>query len=160
MIHGAPGAGKSTLLGQCAGSIPQSVYVSAEESQEQVAARFVRLGYSDQLCAASRDISETLAMIGNAPFAIIDSISRYKKPVEAAEMVVEHAQRYRNAIVLVVHATKGNVHAGPRKLEHLIDCSLSLLREDTGARILVVEKNRFGPAPLAYKLAMTEKGLM
>ena len=160
LIHGAPGAGKSTLLAQCAGSIPQSVYVSAEESLDQMSSRFVRLGYSDQLCAAEHDIDAALEAIGSAPFAVVDSISRYDQMLKAADKVVRHAQRYRNAIALVCHETKRGRHAGPRKLEHLIDCSLALMIDHKGSRVLVTQKNRFGPAPVAYELTMTERGLV
>jgi DNA repair protein RadA/Sms len=159
MVHGAPGAGKSTLVGQAAGNVSRSLYISAEESVEMVAARFVRLGFSDQLCLAERDMAAALAEIKGAPLAIIDSVSTIRPGIIAAgTMAVEYAQANGCAIVLICHENKMGQHAGPRQLEHLIDCTIGLLREPRG-RVLVVEKNRFGPAPLAWQLEMTAKGL-
>lgn len=153
LLHGPPGSGKSTLLAQAACAISGSVYVSAEESEDQVGRRFVRLGGSHQLIMSERDIDAALSACGEAPFVVIDSISRYG--TGAAEAVVEHAQRYRVAVAMVCHETKGGVHAGPRALEHLIDCTIKLDREP---RVLTVEKNRFGPAPVSVEMEMTERG--
>jgi DNA repair protein RadA/Sms len=158
LIHGAPGAGKSTLIGQAAAGIRGSVYISSEESAEQVAARFVRLGSSRQLVGAETDISSALAAAGSASFVVIDSVSTMKPGIiKAGEAMVDFARRTSAVVVTVCHETKIGQHAGPRQLEHLIDCTLALLREPQG-RILVVEKNRFGPAPLAWQIEMTDKG--
>lgn len=156
LLHGGPGSGKSTLLAQAAGEIRGSAYVSAEEGVEQLGARFVRLGYPRQLLLSERDTQTALAAVGRAPLVVIDSISQMRPGViEAAEMIVEHARTKGVAVVMVCHETKGGAHAGPRQLEHLIDCTLKLERQP---RVLTVEKNRFGRAPLAWELEMTDRG--
>lgn len=158
LLHGEPGSGKSTLVGMGAGLIPRSAYISGEEAPEMLASRFRRLGYPKQLIASERDTRAALALIGSAPFAVIDSISTMKPgDVSGAEMIVEHARRFNVCVVLICHQTKGGQHAGPRELEHLIDCTLKLHRQP---RVLVVEKNRFGPAPLAWELVMGESGFL
>lgn len=158
LLHGEPGSGKSTLIGAGAGLIPRSVYVSAEEADSMVAARFQRLGYPRQLIAEENKTERALRLIGSAPFAVIDSISAMRpKGLPSAELIVEHARRYNVAVCLICHETKGGQHAGPRELEHLIDCTLKLYRQP---RVLVVEKNRFGPAPLAWQLQLGESGFL
>lgn len=158
MLHGEPGSGKSTLIGAGAGLIPRSVYISAEESDSMVAARFQRLGYPRQLIAEENNTERALRLIGSAPFAVIDSISAMRpKGLPSAELIVEHARRFNVAVCIVCHETKGGQHAGPRELEHLIDCTLKLYRQP---RVLVVEKNRFGPAPLAWELEMGPNGFL
>lgn len=158
MLHGEPGSGKSTLIGLGAGLVPRSVYVSAEEDERMIAARFKRLGYPRQLLAAQKDTRRALELIGSAPFAVVDSISAMRpKGLPSAELIVEHARRFNTCVVLICHETKGGIHAGPRELEHLIDCTLKLHRQP---RVLVVEKNRFGPAPAAWELVMGESGFL
>jgi DNA repair protein RadA/Sms len=153
LLHGAPGGGKSTLLGQVCSHIPQSVYVSSEESESQVGQRFIRLGCRDQLIISDTDISAALI---TAPLVVVDSISTMRPGLlSAAETMVEHARRTGSVVVMICHETKDGQHAGPRKLEHLIDCTLSLWREP---RLLCVEKNRFGAAPFAIALQLGEKG--
>jgi DNA repair protein RadA/Sms len=158
LIHGAPGSGKSTLIGQAAAIVRGSVYASSEEGAELVGHRFMRLGAPDQLVIAERDIHAALAAAAGAPFVVVDSVSTMKPDImTAGEAACEFAQHNRAVVVMVCHETKLGQHAGPRQLEHLIDCTLALLREPT-KRILVVEKNRFGPAPLAYEIEMTANG--
>jgi len=158
MLHGEPGSGKSTLLGAAAGLVPRSAYISAEEDEQMIAARFRRLGYPRQLLASQKDTGRALELIGSAPFAVVDSISAMRpKGLPSAELIVAHARRFNVAVVIVCHETKGGIHAGPRELEHLIDCTLKLHRQP---RVLVVEKNRFGPAPLAWELQLGESGFL
>jgi len=155
LFHGEPGAGKSTALAQAAGSIAGSIYVSAEEEVSAVASRFRRLGVDGELFCSS-SVPDILGTIRAAPFAVVDSIQMMDGDMlTVTKRIVEHARVFDTCFVLVCHETKGGVHAGPRKLEHLIDCSIKLLREP---RWIHCEKNRFGPTG-GLPLIMTESGL-
>lgn len=155
LIHGAPGSGKSTLIGQASMRITGSAYVSAEESVQQVGNRFVRLGGSDQLVLAESDMSAALSAVGSAPLVVVDSISVLPGIMAAAKLCEEHAKRTGACIVLICHETKEGGHAGPAQLEHLIDCTLGLMRYP---RRLIVEKNRFGRAGIYWDLELDESG--
>lgn len=158
MLHGEPGSGKSTLLGQACADVIGSVYVTAEEGIEQVGARFLRLGNSRQLIIHQKDTEAALLACAGAPLVVVDSISTMQPDImTAAQACVDFAQSTGAALVLVCHEIKGGTHAGPRKLEHLIDCTLKLYRQP---RVLVVEKNRYGRAPLAWELELGEAGFL
>lgn len=158
MIHGAPGCGKSTLMAQAAIMLPGSVYVSAEESFDAVSSRFIRLGGAGQMIINESDMPTVLDLLGQErrSLVVVDSISRMRpKRITTAELVVDYARATGTPIVLICQETKEGGHAGPRELEHLIDCTLELSR----ARVLSVEKNRHGPAPASYQLGeLTGKG--
>lgn len=157
LLHGEPGSGKSTLLGQVCASVSGSVYITAEESAAQVGQRFTRLRCPDQCVTAEKNIHVALALCELSPLVVIDSVSTMRPGIlPVAEAAVEFARSAMAVVIMVCHETKGGVHAGPRQLEHLIDASLKLTRNP---RILTMEKNRFGPAPLAWELTMTEGGL-
>jgi DNA repair protein RadA/Sms len=156
LLYGGPGSGKSTLMAQACKGISGSVYLSAEESVEQVGHRFKRLGCPEQYLASERDIYAALKLAEGAPFVVVDSVSAMRPGVIACgEACVDFARQTKAAIVIICHQTKDGGHAGPRQLEHLIDCTLKLSRNP---RVLTVEKNRFGPAPLAWELTMTQEG--
>ncbi|MCB1680888.1 MAG: DNA repair protein RadA [Rhodospirillales bacterium] len=183
LIGGDPGIGKSTLLLQvvCALSrngIP-SVYVSGEEAVEQIRMRAERLGLSDApvaLAAATnvRDIIDSVKAAQTPPkILIIDSIqTMYIDNIDSApgtvtqvrtsaQEIIRMAKSRNIAVLFVGHVTKDGQIAGPRVLEHLVDCVL-YFEGDRGHqfRILRAVKNRFGPTNEIGVFEMAREGLV
>jgi DNA repair protein RadA/Sms len=181
LIGGEPGIGKSTLLIQACAALAQRggrvVYVSGEESTEQVRLRASRLGLASapvQLAAQTlvEDIVATLGS-GDAPrFVIIDSIqTMWSDAIEsapgtvsqvrgAAQALIRFAKLSGAAVVLVGHVTKDGQIAGPRVVEHMVDAVLSFEGEGAHAfRVLRAAKNRFGPTDEIGVFEMTGGGL-
>ncbi len=180
LIGGDPGIGKSTLLTQIAGILSEKgikvVYVSAEESPEQVSLRVERLGVNKEFYFISdTNLAGILATVEeiNPELLIIDSIQTVYLPEiesspggvsqvrECANTLMRVAKEKGITIILVGHITKGGIIAGPKILEHLVDVVLYLEGEkETGFRILRAIKNRFGPVNEIGVFLMTEKGLV
>jgi DNA repair protein RadA/Sms len=181
LIGGEPGIGKSTLLIQAcaalAGRGGRVVYVSGEESTEQVRLRATRLGLAQaavQLAAQTlvEDIVATLGS-GDAPkFVIVDSIqTMWSDAIEsapgtvsqvrgAAQALIRFAKSSGAAVILVGHVTKDGQIAGPRVVEHMVDAVLSFEGEGAHAfRVLRAAKNRFGPTDEIGVFEMTGAGL-
>ena len=179
LIGGDPGIGKSTLLLQAMVSLSRAVkvlYVTGEESAEQVALRARRLELvSDEvnLLAEIRLESITAALAEQQPsVAVIDSIQTlYSSELSAAPGSVSQvrecaAQLTRLAkqtgitIVLIGHVTKDGALAGPRVLEHIVDTVL-YFEGDTHSsfRLIRAFKNRFGAVNELGVFAMTDRGL-
>jgi DNA repair protein RadA/Sms len=181
LIGGDPGIGKSTLLLQMTASMARAgasvTYVSGEESVAQIQLRAERLGLGGttvQLAAASsvRDILTSMEG-GKAPdVLIIDSIqtmfldSLDSAPGTVAQVrasaheLIRFAKQRDVAILLVGHVTKEGQIAGPRVLEHMVDCVLYFEGERGHLfRILRTVKNRFGATDEIGVFEMTEKGL-
>ncbi len=180
LIGGDPGIGKSTLLTQIAGLLAEKnlkvVYVSAEESAEQVKLRVDRLKVSkDFYFISDTDLSailETAEEI-NPQLLIIDSIQTVYLPElqsspggvsqikECTNALMRLAKEKNIVVILVGHITKGGIIAGPKILEHLVDVVLYLEGEkETGFRILRAVKNRFGSVNEIGVFIMTENGLI
>ncbi len=180
LIGGDPGIGKSTLLTQIAGLLAEKnlkvVYVSAEESAEQVKLRVDRLKVSkDFYFISDTDLSailETAEEI-NPQLLIVDSIQTVYLPElqsspggvsqikECTNALMRLAKEKNIVVILVGHITKGGIIAGPKILEHLVDVVLYLEGEkETGFRILRAVKNRFGPVNEIGVFIMTENGLI
>ncbi len=180
LIGGDPGIGKSTLLLQAAGALAKggasAVYVSGEESADQVRLRASRLGLSEapvSLASATsvRDILATLD--GDAPAVlIIDSIqTMYVDSLESApgtvaqvrasaQELIRLAKRRGCVLMLVGHVTKEGQIAGPRVLEHMVDTVLYFEGERGHQfRILRAVKNRFGATDEIGVFEMTDAGL-
>jgi DNA repair protein RadA/Sms len=181
LVGGDPGIGKSTLLLQAASSLAASgssvIYVSGEESVEQVRLRARRLGLggaSIQL-AASINVRDIAAALEGAPetgFVVIDSIqTMWLDSVESAPGTVAQvracsfelirlAKQRGFALALVGHVTKEGALAGPRVLEHMVDAVL-YFEGDRGHqfRILRGVKNRFGATDEIGVFEMTDRGL-
>ncbi len=179
LIGGQPGAGKSTLLlqilCQLAASMPV-LYVTGEESLQQVALRAQRLNLpTDQLLMLSATSVEQICLLmqQTAPkLVVIDSIQVMQladlqsapgsvaQVRESAAYLTRFAKTHQIAIIMVGHVTKDGVLAGPKVLEHCIDCSLLLEGEaDSRFRTLRSHKNRFGAIHELGVFAMTEQGL-
>jgi DNA repair protein RadA/Sms len=179
LLGGDPGIGKSTLLLQCLATLSGSldtVYVSGEESADQIALRARRLALPVK---GLRLLSETqleriLATLEAARprIAVIDSIQTVWTETlqsapgsvaqvrECAAQLTRYAKRAGTALFLVGHVTKEGAIAGPRVLEHIVDTVL-YFEGDTHSsfRLLRAVKNRFGAVNELGVFAMTEKGL-
>ena len=179
LIGGDPGIGKSTLLLQALAAISQSarvLYVTGEESPEQVALRARRLGVDgasvDLLAEIRLDLIE--AQLRDAPpaVAVIDSIQTiYSAELssapgsvsqvrECAAQLTRLAKQSGVPIVMIGHVTKDGTLAGPRVLEHMVDTVL-YFEGDTHSSFRLVRafKNRFGAVNELGVFAMTDRGL-
>lgn len=179
LLGGAPGIGKSTLLLQLAGDLNDRgtgvLYVSGEESAEQVALRADRLGTaSDVEFLASSDLEDIVSALHRTRPAVlcVDSIqsmsSRQMTSApggvaqvrEAASALQREVKAAGVACFLVGHVTKGGALAGPRTLEHLVDVVLHFEGQRTGEhRILRSSKNRFGSVDEMAAFRMGAGGL-
>lgn len=177
LLTGEPGIGKSTLLLQALKSI-KVIYVSGEESAEQVRDRGERLGvdlkhfyFSDDLqiegiIKGSEDAKEKIELL------VIDSIQTiYSKEVqgtsgsvgqlrECTNKLVTFAKRTKVPVIIIGHVTKEGEIAGPKTLEHLVDCVLLFEGEKVSHhRVLRAQKNRFGSTDEIGIFEMNEQGL-
>lgn len=179
LIGGDPGIGKSTLLLQTAMTLSQShkvLYVTGEESVQQVAMRGARLGLPDNklLLLAETSLEKILqAAHQTAPdMMVIDSIqTMYTEEIQSAPGGVSQvrecaahfarfAKQNQTAVFLVGHVTKSGEVAGPRVLEHIVDTVIYLEgQSDNRFRLLRALKNRFGAANELGLFAMTDKGM-
>ena len=165
LLGGSPGIGKSTLtnmaLGHLAAAGRGTLYVSGEESAAQIRLRAERLGPAalDVPVLAETDLETVVATIAaERPDAcVVDSVQTLHAGTlesapgtvgqvrEVATRITEVAKRNGTAVVLVGHVTKEGALAGPRVLEHLVDCVLQFEGErERTYRTLRALKNRFG----------------
>lgn len=179
LIGGDPGIGKSTLLLQVTAAVAEglpALYVSGEESLQQIAMRGRRLGLElDAIrCLAETSVEKILAVAEQEKPAlmIIDSIqTMYTDALqsapgsvaqvrESAAALVRYAKQRQTGVLLVGHVTKEGGIAGPRVLEHMVDAVL-YFEGDGSSRHRVIRslKNRFGAANELGVFAMTETGL-
>jgi len=181
LVGGDPGIGKSTLMLQAAATLARAgrrvMYISGEESIDQVRLRAQRLGLADaalELAAAInvRDIAATLEQERDLTLVVIDSIqTMWLDTIESAPGTVAQvratsfelirlAKSRGFSLVLVGHVTKEGALAGPRVLEHMVDAVL-YFEGDRGHqfRILRAVKNRFGATDEIGVFEMTEQGL-
>ena len=179
LIGGSPGAGKSTLLLQVMCNLAatmSTLYVTGEESLQQVAMRANRLGLpTDKLKMLSETSVEKICEIANKErpkIMVIDSIQvvhvgdiqsapgSVSQVRESAAFLTRFAKQVGVAIFLVGHVTKDGALAGPKVLEHCIDCSIMLDGStDSRFRTMRSHKNRFGAVNELGVFAMTGKGL-
>ena len=179
LIGGQPGAGKSTLLLQTMCTLAEqmpALYVTGEESLQQVAMRAQRLQLpADKLqLLAETDIQSIIeqARRVNPKVLVVDSIQVVHDPEissapgsvsqvrECAAALTRFAKQSGTALLLVGHVTKEGALAGPKVLEHMIDCSIMLEGDhDSRFRTLRGTKNRFGAVNELGVFAMTEHGL-
>src|SRR3990167_2721597 len=177
LIGGEPGVGKSTLLFKILEQSP-ALYISGEESGQQIKQRADRLAVDLSKLHVSSDI-EIAGIIqalqnSEVPFdiVVIDSIqtmfsAHIDSPMgsvahikEVTSRLVEYAKRSGKVVIIVGHVTKEGDIAGPKTLEHLVDCVLYLEGDKLSRfRILRAHKNRFGPTDEVGVFSMTEKGL-
>ncbi len=181
LLGGSPGIGKSTVgamaLGNLAASRRRTLYVSGEESAAQVRLRAERLG---ERALAVPMIAETglgavlAALEAERPeVCVVDSVQTLHADEasgtpgsvaqvrEAATALMESAKRLDVAVILVGHVTKEGSLAGPRALEHLVDCVLMFEGErERSYRTLRALKNRFGATSEVAVFEMRSGGLI
>ena len=179
LIGGDPGIGKSTLLLQAIVNLTTdftTLYITGEESLQQVSMRAHRLGLSgaDVSLLAATNVESILqhAQQAKPRVMVIDSIqTMYTDQLtsapgavaqvrESAAQLVRYAKQTHTALFLVGHVTKEGTLAGPRVLEHMVDTVL-YFEGDAGQRFRLVRafKNRFGAVNELGVFAMTDKGL-
>lgn len=180
LVGGDPGIGKSTLLLQTASRLAAQglnvLYVSGEESVRQTKLRADRLGaLSDRLlvlCETNLDYIEEAVAEAKPDFLVIDSIQTVYRPdvpsapgsvAQVRECTAQFMRVSKGngvATVLVGHVTKEGAIAGPRLLEHMVDCVLYFEGERHHTyRVLRAVKNRFGSTNEIGIFDMTEEGL-
>jgi DNA repair protein RadA/Sms len=179
LIGGHPGAGKSTLLLQLMCSLAQqmpALYVTGEESLQQVAMRAQRLELPtanlkmltetdvEAILATCAQLQPKLIVVDSIQVVQLADISSAPGSVsqvrESAAALIRYAKQSNAVLLLVGHVTKDGSIAGPKVLEHMIDCSLQLEGDnDSRYRTLRGHKNRFGAVNELGVFAMMEKGL-
>jgi DNA repair protein RadA/Sms len=177
LLGGDPGIGKSTLLLQALASLSSAVlYVTGEESAEQVALRARRLALEagGVKLAAETQLERVLGALEAAKprVAVIDSIQTLWSEAlqsapgsvaqvrECAAQLTRHAKRSGTALFMIGHVTKEGAIAGPRVLEHIVDSVLYFEGDTNSAfRLVRAVKNRFGAVNELGVFAMTDKGL-
>lgn len=179
LIGGDPGIGKSTLLLQTLATLQQrmtTLYVSGEESLQQIAVRASRLQVrADDMQVLAETVVERLidqARVLRPAVLVVDSIqTMFSQAIssapgsvsqvrESAGQLVRFAKQSGVSVIVVGHVTKEGALAGPRVLEHMVDTVLYF--EGSGNdrfRVLRAVKNRFGAVNELGVLAMTDAGL-
>ena len=160
LIGGHPGAGKSTLLLQTlchlAGQMP-ALYVTGEESLQQVAMRAQRLGVPtdklqmlsetnvESICATAQKIAPKVMVVDSIQVVHMSDIQSAPGSVsqvrESAAYLTRFAKQTGTVVILVGHVTKDGSLAGPKVLEHMIDCSI-LLEGDNDSRFRTLRGNK------------------
>ncbi len=181
LISGEPGIGKSTLIIQSANSIALNngtiLYVSGEESEEQVKLRADRVceNLSDNLLIfPETNIESALAACEQTKpkFLVIDSIqTMYSEELDntagsitqiraCSNLLMKYAKTNNVPIFIVAHVNKSVDLAGPKTIEHMVDCVLNFVGErDRDLRILRSVKNRFGTTEEIGAFSMGQRGM-
>ena len=179
LIGGHPGAGKSTLLlqtmCQLAARMP-TLYVTGEESLQQVARRAGRVNLPtdklrivsetsvEQICNLAQQEKPAIMVIDSIQVMHVADVSSAPGSVsqvrEGAAQLTRFAKQHQVAIFMVGHVTKDGTLAGPKVLEHCVDCSVLLEGDgDSRYRTLRCQKNRFGAVNELGVFAMTAQGM-
>jgi DNA repair protein RadA/Sms len=179
LLGGDPGIGKSTLLLQAMaalGGSKRALYVTGEESVEQIALRAQRLGLVnapvellaevqlEAIIAAMRTLSPEVVVIDSIQTVYTEALESAPGSVaqvrECAAQLTRFAKQSAITVVLVGHVTKEGAIAGPRVLEHIVDTVLYFEGDSHSSfRLVRAIKNRFGAANELGVFAMTERGL-
>ena len=180
LIGGDPGIGKSTLVLQAASTLAETngpvLYVSAEESAQQIRLRADRLGIQtedvlvlsgtdlDEILASANAVSPSLLIVDSIQTVSVDEISSAAGSVSQVRECTSRLMQWgktRNVPVFIIgHVTKEGAIAGPRVLEHMVDAVLYLEGERHGHfRVLRAVKNRFGSTDEVGVFEMAESGL-
>lgn len=182
LISGEPGIGKSTIIIESANKIAEKygpvLYVTGEESEEQVKIRADRVcgNISDNLFIFSEtNMENVVASCENIKpcFLIIDSIQTvYSSEVDSvagsvtqiracSNLLMKFAKANNVPVFIVAHVTKSGDLAGPKTIEHMVDCVLNFNGErDRDLRILRSFKNRFGTTDEIGAFRMTSEGMI
>lgn len=184
LLSGEPGAGKSTLLLTVAHKVAESsqrpvLYLSGEESVQQLAVRARRIGATSEylFLADSNDLEEVIGHLNalgpNIALAFVDSVQTLASSsvegraggvaqvMEVANTLTRIAKQRSLPLCIVGQVTKESTVAGPRALEHVCDTTLSLEGDkQTTLRLLRTVKNRFGPADEIACFEQTDEGMI
>ena len=178
LIGGDPGIGKSTLILQALATLNKAnttLYVSGEESAEQVSERAVRLDikedvlfigetHLEKILKLSKDVQPKVIVIDSIQTMVTDLSTSAPGSVtqvrDCAAQLTQYAKQTNTVLLMIGHVTKGGALAGPRILEHMVDAVL-YFEGDAGGRYRVIRavKNRFGAVNEISVFAMSEKGL-
>ena len=178
LIGGDPGIGKSTLILQALSALNKAnttLYVSGEESAEQVSERAVRLGikedvlfigetHLEKILKLSKDVQPKVIVIDSIQTMVTDLSTSAPGSVtqvrDCAAQLTQYAKQTNTILLMIGHVTKGGALAGPRILEHMVDAVL-YFEGDAGGRYRIIRavKNRFGAVNEISVFAMGEKGL-
>ena len=177
LLGGEPGIGKSTLLLQIALQLNNKVlYISGEESQQQIKSRAKRMGFNEESCYVLCETNIQLIFLQiqnlNPDIVIVDSIQTlHDSDVDnaagsvtqirsvAAELI-RFAKSTNIPVILIGHITKDGTIAGPKILEHMVDTVIQFEGDRNHVyRILRVQKNRFGATSEIGIYEMIQKGL-
>lgn len=180
ILSGEPGVGKSTLLLQVAGIVAKqyqkALYVTGEESLEQIALRIERLGVEEErlFVLSETDVTAIGAVMEELKpiLAVVDSIQAAYHPLltsspgsvsqvrESTAYLLRIAKRLNISLFLVGHVTKEGFLAGPKVLEHMVDAVLYLEGDaNYTLRLVRATKNRFGPTGEIGVFQLSENGL-
>ncbi|MFZ5756920.1 MAG: DNA repair protein RadA [Pseudomonadota bacterium] len=179
LLGGNPGAGKSTLLLQASCQLAQQMpvlYVTGEESLQQVAMRAHRLQLPaqrlgvlaetsvDTICSEAAKLKPAVLVVDSIQTVYLPGLESAPGSVsqvrESAAYLTRFAKQTGTVLILVGHVTKDGSLAGPKVLEHMIDCSIMIEGEaDSRFRTLRGNKNRFGAVNELGVFAMTGEGL-
>ena len=180
LIGGDPGIGKSTLVLQAAAALAgvkgPVLYVSAEESAQQIRLRADRLGVRsgevlvlsgtdlDEILASASAVSPSLLIVDSIQTVSVDDITSAAGSVsqvrECTARLMQWGKSRDVPIFIIGHVTKEGAIAGPRVLEHMVDAVLYLEGERHGHfRVLRAVKNRFGSTDEVGVFEMAESGL-
>ena len=179
LLTGQPGMGKSTLLMQICATISKDLpvlYISGEESADQVKLRAKRLGASSPNLSfanstSGNDIAKTIES-GDFKFVVVDSIQtlslaeltsapgNVSQVTNCGNLIIRAAKASDTAVVIVGHVTKDGTLAGPKVLEHLVDVVINFEGDRYGGfKTVRAVKNRFGSTMEVAIFEMAEKGL-
>ncbi|MBI5034239.1 MAG: DNA repair protein RadA [Chloroflexi bacterium] len=181
LIGGEPGIGKSTMLLQLAATLAKSagivLYISGEESVQQIKMRAERLGLTpnslylltetnlDEIAAHIERLKPQLVIVDSIQTIYLEELSSAAGSIsqvrESAARLMHVAKETNVAIFLVGHVTKAGAIAGPRVLEHIVDTVLYLEGERFHSyRLLRSVKNRFGATSEVGVFEMTQDGMI
>ncbi len=178
LIGGDPGIGKSTLILQAMAEINKehsALYVSGEESSQQVSDRAARLGIKEDIFLLNETHLEIIikfakeikpkvividsiqTMVSSASTSVPGSVTQVR---DCAAQFTQYAKKTNTILLMIGHVTKDGALAGPRILEHMVDCVL-YFEGDAGGRYRIIRavKNRFGAVNEISVFAMSETGL-
>ncbi|QLE79816.1 DNA repair protein RadA [Francisella sp. Scap27] len=179
LVGGDPGIGKSSILLQIMAYLSQEkkvLYVSGEESLEQIALRAERLDLpKDKLlvmCETNIELIANYIVTQKPEIVVIDSIQTIYNPElssmvggvsqvrESSAYITQVAKQHQVSVFLVGHVTKSGEVAGPRVLEHIVDAVIFIESQDNGRyRMMRALKNRFGAVNEIGVFAMTDQGM-
>lgn len=182
LISGEPGIGKSTIIIESANKIAMKgknvLYVSGEESEQQVKLRADRVCGSvadslyiypetnlENILSSCENIKPSLLIIDSIQTVYsteVDSVAGSVGQIRAcSNMIMKYAKTANVPVFIVAHVTKSGDLAGPKTIEHMVDCVLNFTGErDKDLRILRSFKNRFGTTDEIGAFKMTADGMM